>query len=188
MKYAAEDIQMIKDQIGSHSLPTIAKRMNRTMVALEVKIKRMGIAHTKSHTGMITAGELAKILQVDRNTVMGWIFNHDLDSQQRITRNKKKFTFINIDNFWDWANKNRNKIDFSKLDTNALPPEPVWVEEERKISKTVTNYKAWTKQEEKLLLEFHCCGKNLKEISKLLGRTSDSIRNKIKRLTESLNS
>ncbi|HAQ08522.1 MAG TPA: DNA-binding protein [Bacillus bacterium] len=184
MRYVAEEIQMIKDQIGTQSVTILAKRMNRTMVALEVKIKRMGISNTKSQTGMITAGELARILQVDRNTVICWIINHELESQQRITRTKKRFMFINIEDFWNWADNNRNKIDFSKLEPNALPPEPDWVDEERKVSKAVTNYKVWTKQEEKLLLEVYRSGKNLKEISCLFGRSSDSIRNKIKRLTE----
>lgn len=184
MKYAPEDIQLIKDQLGSHSLTTIAKRLNRSIGALEVKITRMGLSHTKSHTGMLTAGELAKILKVDRNTVMQWILNHELDSHQRITRNKKRFTFINMDDFWAWADNNRKKIDFSRLEPNALPPEPDWLAEERKVEKQITNYKAWTKQEEKLLLEFHCCGKTLCEIAAILGRTRDSIRKKIKRLTE----
>jgi hypothetical protein len=184
MKYAAEDIQLIKDQVGAFPLSTIAKKLNRTIVALEVKITRMGLSHTKSYTGMLTAGELAKNLNIDRNTVMQWILNHELDSHQRVTRNKRKFTFINIEDFWSWADKNRYKIDFSKLEPNSLPPEPDWVAGERKITKQVTNYKVWTKQEEKLLLEWHCCGKSLSEISGMLGRTSDSIRKKIKRLTE----
>jgi DNA-directed RNA polymerase specialized sigma subunit len=184
MKYAPEDIQMIKDQLGSQSLSTIAKRLNRSIVALEVKITRLGLSHTKSYTGMITAGELAKALKIDRNSVMQWILNHDLDSYQRITRSKKRFTFIDIDEFWEWADKNRQKIDFSRLEPDALPPEPSWVEDERKLERLVTNYKAWTKHEERLLMEFYCCGKTMGEISAILGRTRESIRKKIKRLTE----
>lgn len=184
MKYAPEDLQMIKDQLGSQSLSTIARRLNRSITALEVKITRLGLSHTKSCTGMLTAGELAKILKIDRNTVMQWIVNHDLDSHLRITRSKKKFTFINTDDFWAWAEKNRHKIDFSKLEPDALPPEPYWVAEERKTPRQVTSYKAWTKNEEKLVLEWHCCGKTLAEISDMLGRTRESIRKKIKRLTD----
>ncbi len=182
MKYAPEDLQMIKEQLGSQSLSAIARRLNRTITALEVKITRMGLSHTKSHTGMITAGELARILKIDRNTVMQWILNHELDSYQRITRNKKRFTFINIDDFWAWADKNRHKIDFSRLELDSLPPEPHWVAIERTLKKQTTNYKAWTKQEERQLLECYCCGKSLTEISKILGRTQESIRKKLKRL------
>lgn len=184
MKYSPKDIQMIKDQLGSQSLSTIARRLNRSITALEVKITRMGLSHTKSYTGMLTAGELATILKIDRNTVMQWIHNHDLDSQQRITRNKKKFTFINIDDFWSWAENNTRKIDFSKIEPGTLLPEPEWVAEERKTPRQVTNYKSWTKQEERLVLEWHCCGKTLAEIADMLGRTRESIRKKIKRLTE----
>lgn len=183
MKYAPEDLQLIKDQLGSHSLTTIARRLNRSITALEVKITRMGLSHTKSYTGMLTAGELAKILKVDRNTVMQWILNHNLYSQKRVTRNKKRFTFIDMDDFWSWAEKNRHKIDFSKLESDALPPEPEWVEGERKTARQVTNYKAWTKQEEQLVLEWYCCGKTLAEIADRLERTRESIRKKIKRLT-----
>lgn len=184
MKYSPEDLQMIKDQLGSQSLTTIARKLNRSITALEVKITRMGLSHTKSCTGMLTAGELAKILKVDRNTVMQWLHNHDLSYHQRITRNKKRFTFINIDEFWIWAEKNRHKIDFSKLEPDELPPEPEWVTKERTIARQTTNYKAWTKHEEKQVLEWYCCGKTLSEISEMLGRTRESIRKKIKRLTE----
>jgi hypothetical protein len=104
MKYAPEDLQTIKEQLGSQSLSAIARRLNRTIMALEVKITRMGLSHTRSYTGMITAGELARVFKIDRNTVMQWIYNHDLNSCERITRNKKRFTF-NTDDFWAWAAK-----------------------------------------------------------------------------------
>ncbi|NKE06744.1 helix-turn-helix domain-containing protein, partial [Mesobacillus selenatarsenatis] len=152
MKYSPKDIQLIKDQVGSQSLTSIARKLNRSITALEVKITRMGLSHTKSYTGMLTAGELAKTLKVDRNTVMQWIHNHELGYHQRITRNKKRFTFINIDEFWIWAEKNRHKINFSKLEPDELPPEPGWVTKERTIARQTTNYKAWTTHEEKQVL------------------------------------
>ncbi|MDF2605955.1 MAG: hypothetical protein K0S34_145 [Bacillales bacterium] len=181
MKYVSYELQIIKEYLGKECIASIAKRINRTPIGLEMKINRLGLANTKSFTGMMTAGELANILKIERNTVIGWINRHGLQAKQKITRHKRKFTFIDIETFWVWASFNRERIDFSKLIPNSLPPEPNWVHDERNAKKTLKIYKCWTTNEVKILIEL-AEKKTFKEIANLLGRTPYSVEKKYSRI------
>ncbi|UQD53518.1 DNA-binding protein [Bacillus methanolicus] len=178
-----KELCYIEDNLGRQSLKSIAKKLGRQPKSLEITlIRKRGTSNTKASTGMVTAGELAKTLQIDRNTVLGWINRHGLPFRQRVTRYKKKFTFIDIEEFWKWAYENKDRIDFSKLAFNSLPPEPDWVKEERKQKKNVRNYRNWTTQEEKQLIELAASGKTFQEIASILNRSTLSVEKKYYRL------
>ncbi|PLR99093.1 helix-turn-helix domain-containing protein [Bacillus sp. T33-2] len=182
-----KELRFIEENLGAIPLKTIADKLGKPVNTIEMTLKRKkGSASTKIHTGMLTAGELAKILKVDRNTVMGWIRRHGLASVQRVTHTSKRFTFIDIELFWSWAADNKDKIDFSKLSPHVLPPQPKWVEFERKTSKTITKYKAWTVQEEKRLLKLVSTGMNFEEIAAIMDRTPHSIEKKHSRIKAAL--
>nr|WP_246861137.1 helix-turn-helix domain-containing protein [Bacillus sp. REN3] len=178
-------MKYLEENLGSLPLTTIAKKMGRSVKTLEVTMNRkFGSSNTKSHTGMITAGELARALKVDRNTVMCWIKRHGLNSRQRITHTKKRFTFIDIQDFWEWCYHHREKVNLALLEKNVLPPEPEWVEAERMKPKKVHSYKPWTVSEETILLEYIRQGMGFKEIADKLGRTSFSVEKKYCRLKD----
>ncbi|WP_257988372.1 helix-turn-helix domain-containing protein [Bacillus sp. V33-4] len=182
MIYTEDELVFIKENLGKRPLSEIAKQLGRSPKSLEMTlIRKMGTSNTKTSTGNITAGELAKILQVDRNTVIGWLARHGLPYKEKITRYKKKFTFIDVEEFWKWAAHNKEKIDFSKMQPYSLPPEPDWVKEERKYKKA-RNYCPWTILEEKQLLEWAQAGLSMQTISEKLKRTPSSVVKKYERL------
>lgn len=45
------------------------------------------------------------------------------------------YKVIKIDEFWDWAEKNKEVVRFNKLEENALGKEPKWVKEKRYLDK-----------------------------------------------------
>ncbi|PLR76909.1 hypothetical protein CU633_13470 [Bacillus sp. V3-13] len=131
-RWTTEEVDYLKVSVGNKKVPVIANQLRRTEKAVIAKMKRLGISQTKSHTGMLTMNELAKHLHVDPNTVKNWIDNHHLKSSVKITRTTRKFTFINPEDFWEWASEHKSKINFQKIDAHAILPEPKWVENERK--------------------------------------------------------
>lgn len=179
------EIKFIQDNLGSMSLESIAKKLGKDVNAVQKNLyKYTGSTNTRQHTGMVTAGEMAKAFKVDRNTVVGWIERHNLSCVKKITNRQRRFTFIDIDVFWQWAETNKERIDFSKLMRHALPPEPIWVAQERNKKPKKSNYKAWTVQEEKRLIALVEVGKNFKDITKILERSSVSaVEKKYYRLT-----
>lgn len=173
MAIPEEELQFIKDNLGTMSLELIAKKLGKQVNAVQKNLyKYTGSTKTRQHTGMITAGELAKAFKVDRKTVVGWIERHNLPCTKKITNRERRFTFIDIENFWRWAELNKERIDFSKLERFALPPEPKWVAQERRKKTKKSNYKSWTVQEEKRLIALVEEGKDFKEITKILDRSS----------------
>ncbi|MFD2442490.1 helix-turn-helix domain-containing protein [Bacillus sp. CGMCC 1.16607] len=180
-----KDVQFILENLGKYSIETLAKKTGRSIQSIIILLKRItGTSNTKASTGMVTAGELAKIIGVDRNTVLGWMNRHGLPFTRRITRIKKRFTFVEINLFWQWAEKNRDKIDFSRIEKNSLPPEPLWVAKERLENRNSRHYKSWTKKEEQLLIELLNAGKTYQQISESLQRTTCGVKKKYQRMME----
>lgn len=168
-----KELKFIQDNLGTMSLEWIAKRLGKQVNAVQKNLyKYTGSTNTKQQTGMITAGELAKVLKIDRNAVVGWIERHNLPSTKKITNRQRRFTFIDINTFWKWAEENKEKIDFSKLEKHSLPPEPGWVVRERRIERKKPAYIAWTLQEESRLIHLVEQGYNFTEIAKILKRPS----------------
>lgn len=175
MAIQEQEIKFIQENLGRMSLETIAKKLGKNINALQKNLyKYTGSTNTKQHTGMVTAGELANAFKIDRNTVVGWIERHNLPYTKKITKRERVFTFIDVEIFWNWAEKNKNKVDFSKLEKHSLPPEPHWVAQERKLKRKKSNYKAWTVHEESRLIHLVEQGKDFKEIAKILNRPSAS--------------
>jgi len=88
-----------------------------------------------------------------------------------------------IEQFWQWAKKNRSLIDFSKLEENILGAEPEWVKKQRKLDyQTSALFKVtpWTDSEDrKLLLLLKEYKYTYVDLSKKLNRTTGAIQRRI---------
>ncbi|WP_226037739.1 DNA-binding protein [Aquibacillus saliphilus] len=180
-KWAEEEVQYIRENLGLVKISTMANKLERTEMAVVLKLKRLGLANTKSFSGDLTMHQLSNLLQVDAKTVKLWIENHGLPCKRRITRSTRKFYFVSQQQFWVWAFANKDKVDFSKIEQKTIVPEPNWVEKERLIKKK-NNYKSWTTDEVKLMLHLLSTGTNFEYIGKKLERTTTSVRRKYNRI------
>ena len=115
-----EEIDYLKEHIGVQKIPIIAQSMGRTYDSLIVKMNRLGLSNTKSQTGYLTLGELAKLLKVERNTLLGWVNRHGLPCMKKITRQSKRFYLICPSDFWKWAKMNKEKVQFSNIDPQVV--------------------------------------------------------------------
>lgn len=187
--WTEQEIAYLRDHIGNTKISTIAKKLERSETAVILKMKRLGIANTKEHTGLMTSGELAKILDVDRATIRGWIERHGLPIKKRVPRIEKTFSFVDNEEFWSWARKHKDKVDFSKIERNSIPPEPEWVDSLRFDNKQYQKkaYKQWTTKEDMRLRELQNKGMTKREIAKELGRSVISVERRSTRLTNERN-
>ncbi|MGN7300532.1 DNA-binding protein [Ferdinandcohnia sp. SAFN-114] len=183
--YSKEEIEFLKQNVGFMKLTTIAKKLNRPFNSVSIKVNRLGIGDTRTQTGMITLGELAKILFVDRKTIENWVVRHELPCVKQITRQHKQYYFIKPGEFWEWAKKNKEKISFYKIEKNLLAPEPEWVDKERaKKQDRIVNYRAWTIGEKRKVIELKNNGYTFAEIGKMLGRSASSVGKQYYRMKE----
>jgi hypothetical protein len=176
-----QEIEYVKENLGSVKITTIAHNLERTPTSVELKIKRLGLSNTKSSTGQLTVHELAKLLKIEPNSVKLWVTKHGLKCTKKVTRNTKAFHFIKPEDFWNWSYQNKERVDFSKIERHTILPEPEWVEKERRHQREV-NYKSWTTKEIRLMNELISLGSSFAEIGKRLDRSSVSIQRKFKRV------
>jgi hypothetical protein len=179
--WTSEEIEYLRENVGFAKLKTIAKNLDRTETSVELKMKRLGLSNTKSYTGQLTMGELAKLLQVDPKSVKLWTENHGLKFSKRATRSTRMFYFIKPKDFWEWAYVNKESVDFSKIEPNSIPPEPDWLKQERMNKKSI-NYKSWTTHEIKIMTDLYSRGSDFSDIGEKLNRSSISIQRKYQRL------
>ena len=179
-----EEINYLYENVGAVNLNTIAKNLNRPIQGVQLKMKRLKIGNTKEQLGLFTMGSLAQVLNVDRTTIKHWVKNYNLPVTKKKTCKTRVFYFIESSHFWDWAFNHQDRIDFSKVEVNAIPPEPDWVDALRDQKRKIkgNHYRSWTTKEEELVLELRSQGKTYKSISQILNRTPISIERKYKRL------
>lgn len=182
--WTEDEITYITNQIGNLSVKALAEDLGKTPEAVNLKLKRLGITSTREQVGDLTVGDLADILKVDRGTVRNWIKSHGLKSKNKVTKIERSFSFIRLDDFWEWASQHKDWIDWKKVSYNSLPPEPEWVNKRRRGNPSLhkKEYNVWTTKEEHFLIQLVKRGKNKTDIAKELGRTLISVERKLNRL------
>ena len=111
---------------------------------------------------------------MDRTTIRWWIKRHGLPYKKRITRKSKSFYLIDSSGFWKWAERHKDKVQFSNIDSQVLLPEPDWIEEERLKDQHIVKkrkYQYWTTKEDLRLLELRKKGLTYAGIGERMNRS-----------------
>lgn len=179
-----EDAYLI-EKYGELSIKTIAKNLGRTVDAINVRKVRLHLGSFLDAGDYITFSQLLCTLY---NQPLASNAYRATDSKLWATApvrkkrvNKCSFRIIYIDDFWKWAEENKNKLDFSKLEENALGAEPDWVKIKRKADyKSKRKKTPWTKAEDKYLERLLAEHKfTYSDLEEKFNRNSDAIRRRI---------
>lgn len=185
--WTEEEDEFLKERVGKVSFSALAKNLNRTVIAVESRTEKLGISSTKFESGRLTANELANALGVDSHAVYRWIKKDDLKATYKSTRKEAKFYLIEVNDFWNWTERNKDKLNFFRIDPLALLPEPDWVEKERKKDYHAIPKKArtkWTQADDERLISLLKGNYSMQEISVHMNRTEKAIQRRISRLRE----
>lgn len=178
--------ELLCELYGKYSIPTIAKRLGRSVNSILVMRERLGLGGVLENSEYVTLNRLMKefgYIQCD-----GY-FKGQLEragfpfKKQRV--NKNRFDIVDIDEFWIWAENCGNLFDFSRLPKNALGAEPDWVDKRRVYDgERRRNIKphnlAWSPAEDdylKTLLKQHRY--TYLELKKLLRRSEGAIQRRV---------
>lgn len=183
--WTAEDLDYLRESWGTVSIGVMCRRLKRTKDAIINKSRRLGLGAYLDSGDYITLNQLL-IAATGTNAAysyktISWVKNRGLPVHTK-TVNSKKVRVVYLDEFWEWAEKNRSFLDFSKMEPLALGEEPAWVAEQRR-----KDYKAfalqrkdpWTPDEESrlvMLLKQHRYG--YAELSEMLHRSAGAIQRK----------
>ena len=181
-RWTPEEEDYLSDRWGSISIPAIAKHLGRSVNAVKVRAQRMGLGAVLMSGDYITLNQLlfaVKGTNAGGNyTLKSWVKNRGLPVHTKKVVNNS-FRVVYLNEFWEWAEKNRSFLDFSKMEPLALGEEPPWVAEQRKKdfqAFAIQRKDPWTPDDDarlKMLLKQHKYG--YKELSEMLHRSAGAI-------------
>lgn len=187
-RWTQQEDDYLSDNWGIATFQKMAKRLNRSAQAIEFRGMKLGLGPTRDALGFINAGQLASSCNVDFHTVTDyWILKLGLKARKRATRNDFQFWQIKINDFWSWAKQHRKEINFSRIEKDALVPEPEWVELERKRDyKEIPKkrFAKWTAFEDLRLINLFNTGKTYNEISQIMDRPRSGCEHRLFRLAK----
>lgn len=108
-----------------------------------------------------------------------WIEN-GLPIKKHLVKNSR-FKVIDIDDFWKWAEQNKDIVNFSQMEENVLGKEPEWVKQKRRIDIREKFKKTpWTPTEDKKLIQLlDKYEYTYDDLCKALNRTEGAIKRRI---------
>lgn len=187
--WTPEDENYLAEKWGYASVPAIAKKLNRTENAVVVRAQRLGLGAVLMAGGYVTLNQLlATVTGRERgNTYQrkSWVENRGLPVHRKKV-NRCSFSVVYLEEFWEWAERNRSFLDFSKMEPLALGWEPSWVAEQRKkdyCACAIQRKDPWTADEDsrlKMLLSQHKY--TWAELSEMLHRTTGAIQHRCRDL------
>lgn len=183
------EYNQLAEEWGQYSVPTLARRFGRSEAAIMIKANRLGLGAHLENSDLISYNTLRKTLGLKGGGyyTLEIFKKHGLKIHMHKVRNCS-FQMVSIDEFWEFAEKNKNLIDFSRLEPLALGEEPEWVKAKRAEDfkrgfKLIPNKTPWTEAEDKELLRLLRLYKyTWPELSERLARTEGAIQRRIQDL------
>ncbi len=183
--WSEEDEEYLHEMWGTIPTVNLAKKLNRTLIAVELKAKKLNLGAAADASEYLTATMAADILKVTAHTVINWIAKYGLKANKRIIRKCKKMIMIKHDDLLSWLEANKDKWDSRKVELYALGQEPTWLKEKRKLdaSLPIRGNCRWTKAEDQRAIMMFKSGLYTNgQIGNALGRSAQSVERRIDRL------
>ena len=184
-RWPKEQEEYLEDKWGVISIPAIAKNLGKSVNAVKLKARKLGLGRHLHSGDYITLNQLCKALGLGQSysSVLPWIDYGLPIKYKKVVSNS--FRIIYIRDFWKWAEPNKMLINFSKVERHILGPEPPWVEEKRRADYLASQYKKtpWTPAEDALFIKLLDAYRySYREISIRLKRTEGALKCRMKNL------
>ena len=178
--WTAEEKRYLKDHWGTKSIDVLCRNLNRSKNGILIMVQRLGLGPFLESGEYISWNQFMLALGThgDSYKQKSWIENQRFPVKFKKVNNCK-FKVVYLDEFWKWADKNRDFIDWSMMEENILGAEPSWVKELRRHKYQVRlKYKntPWSKSDDEdlrwMLRQYKY---TIDEISKKIGRTCGAV-------------
>ena len=183
--WTKEEEEYLIEKWGTVSVKTLAKTLNRSENAIIVRKGRLGLRAFLESGDYVTWNQLMLALGITGGNgykITSWVKNRGFPVHTKQVNNKS-FRIVYLEEWWEWAEKNLDLLDFSRFEENVLGAEPDWVKEKRKhdvekAGKYVTT--PWTKTEDEKLRRLVAKQKySYDDLSKMMRRTNGAIQRRL---------
>ena len=189
-KWTKAEENYLEEHWGNTSLKTIAKNLGRSESAVIVRIQRLGLGPGLQNCDRLSWNQFIIALQ---GSNYGGVYikkrliaaGFPVHAQIIRGQNKARFTTVDVDEFWKFAEKNKDLFDFSRLEPYAFGPEPEWAKLKRRLDaerlrRGHAHNDAWTEAEDdklRRLLKEHRY--TYDELAEKLRRSEGAIKRRI---------
>ena len=134
--WTKEEIEYLQEHYGTLSYGTLAKNLDRSIGAINNMARLLQVGAFLECGDYITFHQLLIALGHDKSgyayKTISWVKNRDFPIHyKRVHQNR--FKIVYLDEFWKWAEKNQDLLDFSRFEENVLGLEPEWAKRKRKL-------------------------------------------------------
>jgi hypothetical protein len=152
--WTEEDLEYLYQRWGEVSVPSIAKKLGRSEMAVILKAQREGLGSVLDSGEAVSLSQLVTAIKGNNSSYSScyevWVKKYGLPVHKKRVR-KNTFRVVYLEEFWEWAEKHRSIIDFSKMEPFILGVEPEWVSKQRKndfLTKHKQKFTPWTEAED----------------------------------------
>ena len=175
-KWTEKDLIYLQDWWGTRPIESIANKLGRSVGAVRLRANTLGLGPYLQAGNYVTLVALMRAVghTTCEQAVQSWI-DKGLAVKHKLVM-KRKHRIVYLDDFWEWAEKNRGCIDFSKFEPLAVGKEPDWVKDQRRIDGTKrNNNRRWSIHEELQMRTMIEKGADYDELARALKRSVNAV-------------
>ncbi len=161
----------------------VSKKLKRTVRAVNMKAKRIGLGGCVKGSHYLTAKNVANIMNIDIHAVLNWLSEGFL--KYKLAPVKRTAYLIGLSDLEKFLKNNQSLWDSRKMRGSLWLKEPEWFKEKRKrdAERPPKEGKKWTNSEDhKAIALFKTGHYTCKEIGEVLGRSPDAVRRRLSRI------
>lgn len=156
-RWTEQEIEILREHWGCQSVKSLARRLGRTQNAIIAKAGKLNLGAFLDAGDYVTLNQLRLALRVNMISYIktSWIQKRGFPVRYKTVKNCK-FQVVKLDDFWKWAEQNKDMLDFSRFEPLSLGKEPDWAKEKRmfdEMKSTRVKQTPWTAYEDKMLQE-----------------------------------
>lgn len=171
--WTAKEISTLEEMTSKYPLPTVARKLNRSVNAVFLKQQRLGIGGLRQNSDMITRNTLSKILGVENRTIKSW----EVKGLKSIK--KKPYIMYRHQDIINYMKEHLEDWNAARITDDSLFMRFDWYQEKKKHD-VDTKYN-WTEREESKLKFLRHEGYTIREIAEKMNRSESSIKYKLYR-------
>lgn len=131
-KWTKEEETLLSDLWGSESIESIARKLNRTISSITNRVYVLGLgSQIENNYDGLRIKDISDLFQVNSNVILTSWVSLGLKLSFRKRSNHSVYSYVQINNLYEFLEANQNIWDSRNLEKNILGIEPEWLKEKR---------------------------------------------------------
>lgn len=178
------EIDYLEENWGKLAILVIAKKLGRSEESVKKKVFGLGLGPWRECSEYLSFGQLILAMGLRPDVTKRRLIENGLPIKIKTIRSEPR-QFVDVDDFWKWAETHQCLLKFDKFEKGTLGKEPPWVDIKRRsdIRSKGHSKTQWTPNQDALLKSLLGAKRyTYAEVSCRLGRSEIAVKERIKKL------